>query len=346
MSQGKLLVVDDDAFILDAYQSFLGGAGYEVCTASDYEQAIALVDASFDLALVDIRMGDKSGIDVLKFIRSHNPDCAVVMVSGNADKRNAIDSLREGATDYLEKPVAPDVLLHVVQRWLSYHFLKQENSRLNDYKAMYEALQSSEAKYKQLSMTLLENLKQSIQAFVNTLEARDPYTAGHQRRVCDLAKVIALEMDLPEHDVEGIYLAAAIHDLGKIHIPADILSKPSKLTDLEYQIIKMHPQTGYDILKNVEYPWPICDIILQHHERLDGSGYPNGLKGDDILMGARVLCVADTIEAMLSHRPYRTAMGIDTVLNEIESGRDKRFDGRVVDACVNLFRVKDYVLPN
>ncbi|MDH2915325.1 MAG: response regulator, partial [Gallionella sp.] len=275
MSQGKLLVVDDDVFILEAYNSFLGGAGYEVCAASDYEQAIALVDASLDLALVDISIGDKSGIDVLKFIRSHNPDCAVIMVSGHADKRNAIDSLREGATDYLEKPVAPDELLHVVQRWLSYHFLKRENSRLHDYKAMYEALQSSEMKYEKLSLTLLENLKQSIQAFVDTLEARDPYTAGHQKRVCHLAKAIALEMGLPEDDVQGIYLAAAIHDLGKIHIPSDILSKPGKLTDLEYQIIKMHPQKGYDILKKVEYPWPISDIILQHHERLDGSGYPN-----------------------------------------------------------------------
>ena len=193
---------------------------------------------------------------------------------------------------------------------------------------------------------LRESLEQSIQTIADTVEARDPYTAGHQRRVAELAAAIAREMDLPEEQVTGIHLAATIHDLGKIHIPAEILSKPSRLNAIEYMLIKTHPQDGYDILKNVKFPWPIADIILQHHERLDGSGYPQGLKGDAILLEARILCVADVVEAMSSHRPYRPGLGIDAALEEITSSRGIQYDPQVVDACVALFREKKYVIPN
>jgi PAS domain S-box-containing protein len=185
---------------------------------------------------------------------------------------------------------------------------------------------------------LQRSLEQSIQVIAATVEARDPYTAGHQRRVGELAVAIGRELDLPEDKIHGIHLAAVIHDLGKIHVPAEILSKPGKLGNIEFMLIKAHPQAGYDILKVVDFPWPIADIVHQHHERLDGSGYPQGLKGAQILLESRILTVADVVEAMSSHRPYRAALGIEVALKEIERGRGSAYDPAVADTCLKLFR--------
>jgi len=164
----------------------------------------------------------------------------------------------------------------------------------------------------------LERLREAlggiIQTVVLTVETKDPYTAGHQRRVGNLARAIANEMGLPQEQVEGIRMAGLIHDLGKISIPAEILSKPGRLIDFEWGMIKMHPQVGYDILQEIEFPWPVAQIVLQHHERMDGSGYPQGLSGEETMLGARILAVADVVEAMASFRPYRPALGIDKAL--------------------------------
>jgi PAS domain S-box-containing protein/putative nucleotidyltransferase with HDIG domain len=186
----------------------------------------------------------------------------------------------------------------------------------------------------------------TIQAIVQVVEMRDPYTAGHQRRVADLARSIATEMDLPSDMIEGIRVAAVIHDIGKVAVPAEILSKPGKLTQNELELIKDHAETGYDILKDVEFSWPIAEIIYQHHERLDGSGYPRGLKGDDVLLEARIIALADVVEAMASHRPFRPARGIDAALDEIRKNRGILYDPKVVDTCVKLFREKAYVLTD
>ncbi|MBA4395099.1 MAG: hypothetical protein C0407_16230 [Desulfobacca sp.] len=181
-----------------------------------------------------------------------------------------------------------------------------------------------------------------IQVVAQTIEMKDSYTAGHQHRTADLAKALAKEMGCSEDQLIGIYMAGMIHDLGKIAIPVEILSKPTKLTDLEFSLIKLHPQTGYDILKDVLFPWPIAQIILQHHERLNGSGYPQGLSNGDILLEARILGVADVVEAIFSHRPYRPALGIETALEEIAKNRDTFYDLEVVAACLRLFREKGY----
>ncbi|MGB9764798.1 MAG: HD domain-containing phosphohydrolase [Candidatus Saccharicenans sp.] len=183
---------------------------------------------------------------------------------------------------------------------------------------------------------LHRTLEGTIQAISTTIEMRDPYTAGHQRRVAKLAEAIARELQLSASQVEGIKFAAEIHDIGKIYVPAEILSKPTKLTDLEYTIIKTHPQAGYEILKNIEFPWPIAQIVLQHHERMNGSGYPNGLKGDKILLEARILAVADVVEAMSSHRPYRPSFGLDKALDEINSNQGVLYDPEVVKACLKI----------
>lgn len=185
---------------------------------------------------------------------------------------------------------------------------------------------------------LQRSLEQSIQAIADTIEARDPYTAGHQRRVGELAVAIATELGLESAVIQGIRLAASIHDLGKIRVPAEILVKPGKLSGVEFQLIVGHPQGGYEILKDIDFPWPIRDMVRQHHEKLDGSGYPQGLQDGHILFEARILTVADVVEAMSSHRPYRPAMGTEAALAEIARGRGTLYDESVVDACVRLFR--------
>jgi PAS domain S-box-containing protein len=178
----------------------------------------------------------------------------------------------------------------------------------------------------------------TIQAMAQTVEVRDPYTAGHQKRVADLARAIATRMGLSPHRVDGIRMAGAIHDIGKISVPAEILSKPGLLTPLEFSLIKTHSQIGYDILKDIEFPWDIATMVLQHHERLDGSGYPQGITGEHILMEARILTVADVVEAMASHRPYRPSLGMDKALQEIEDKKGRFYDPDVVDACTRLFK--------
>jgi PAS domain S-box-containing protein len=196
----------------------------------------------------------------------------------------------------------------------------------------------------------LESLRKSfsaiIQVMVSAVEIRDPYTSGHQIRSADLARAIATEMGLPQDKIEGIRMAAAIHDIGKLSIPAEILSKPTKLTNLEFSLIKQHAQAGHEILKDVESPWPLAEIVFQHHERMDGSGYPRELKGEEILIEARILSVADVIEAMASHRPYRPGMGIDAALEEIDKNKGILYDDAVVDACLKLFREKGYKLTD
>jgi PAS domain S-box-containing protein/putative nucleotidyltransferase with HDIG domain len=184
---------------------------------------------------------------------------------------------------------------------------------------------------------LRASLEGTIEAVGKSVEARDPYTAGHQQRVTELAIAIAHEMDLDEDRIEGIRMGASIHDIGKIHLPAEILSKPSKLSDIEYSLIQSHPQVGYDILKDIDFPWPVADVAHQHHERLDGSGYPQGLKGDEICLEARIVAVADVVEAISSHRPYRPSLGIDVALDEIRKQRGKLYDPEVVDTCLKLF---------
>jgi len=194
----------------------------------------------------------------------------------------------------------------------------------------------------------LELLRKAVGATIQVLgtavESRDPYTAGHQRRVADLARAIATEMGLPQEQIDAIRMAGAIHDIGKLSIPSELLAKPTKLTDTEFSLIKQHPEKGYDMVKNVESPWPLAEIIYQHHERMDGSGYPRKLAGEEILMEARILAVADVVEAMASHRPYRPTLGPEAALDEITSYRGTRYDADAVDACIRLFRIKGYEL--
>jgi PAS domain S-box-containing protein/putative nucleotidyltransferase with HDIG domain len=200
----------------------------------------------------------------------------------------------------------------------------------------------AEENLKQTLEKLRKSLMGTIQALSLTVEIRDPYTAGHQRRVSSLARAIAQEMGLSSNMVDTIRMAGIIHDIGKISVPAEILSKPGKITDIEMSLIKVHSQSGYDILKDVGLPYPVAEIVLQHHERLDGSGYPQYLKDNDILLETKIISVADVVEAISSHRPYRPALGIDIALHEIEKNKGILYDEYVVEACLRLFREKGF----
>jgi len=200
----------------------------------------------------------------------------------------------------------------------------------------------AEEELKQSYGKLQEALDGTIHALAAMAEWRDPYTAGHQHRVAGLAIAIAKDMNFTEEQIKKIHISAIIHDIGKINVPSEILSKPGRLSEFEFEIIKTHPQVGYDILKGIKFPWPIARIVLQHHERLDGSGYPQGLSGEEICLEARILGVADVVEAMSSHRPYRPAIGIDRALEEISRNKGILYDPNMVDVCVKIFTDKKF----
>ena len=236
---------------------------------------------------------------------------------------------------------------HVILLDCTFQFLRDEQGKATGILAEGMDVTARKRVEEELKLTL-DSLRKAfgttIQIMVSAVEARDPYTAGHQLRSADLARSIAMELGLDQERIEGIRLAGSIHDIGKLSIPAEILSKPSKLTNIEFSLVKEHPRSGYEMLKNIESPWPLAEIVYQHHERIDGSGYPRHLKGDNIILEARIMGVADVVEAMASHRPYRAALGIEIALEEIEKNKGILYDIDVADACLRLFRKKGYSL--
>ncbi len=223
------------------------------------------------------------------------------------------------------------------------------NNRMMYYEGVFEDISEGKKEEKRRKESLLELrsfIRGAIHILSQVVKSKDPYTAGHQQRVSDLSRAIATEMKLSRKNVTGIRFAALIHDIGKISIPSEILTKPDKLSHFEYELVKSHVEIGYNIVKHVVFPWPIAELIYQHHERIDGSGYPRGLKGGEMLVGAKIIGVADTVEAMANHRPYRSALGIDKALDEIERLKDIQYDKHCVNACIRLFREKGFQFKN
>jgi len=212
--------------------------------------------------------------------------------------------------------------------------------------AELEKSHSSLREAKEALSQSLEKLRNATGFIINVLavavEVKDPYIAGHQKRVTDLARTIAAEMNVSADLINGIQMAGLIHDIGKISVPVEILGKPGSLSDAEYGIVKSHPEMGYQILKDIDFGSPVALIVYQHHERMNGTGYPQGLKGEEILPGARILAVADVVEAICTHRPYRQALGIERALKEISEHRDILYDREVVDVCIKLFRERGF----
>ncbi len=292
----------------------------------------ALSEFQPDLILSDYSMPGFDGMAALKLAQEYAPEMPFIIVTGSVSEDVAAECMKAGAWDYIIKQhirrLGPAVVSALDKKQTLITKSKAEDEREAAYRALDKALTDS------------------IAAMSKIVEIRDPYTAGHQTRVADLSVAIARELKLPEERVKYIRIAALIHDIGKIYIPSDILSKPGKLRDMEWQLIKIHAQGSYDILKTIEFPWPIAQIAWQHHERLDGSGYPQGLDGDHILLEAKILAVADVVEAMSSYRPYRPALGIEKALDEISRNRGVLYDPNIVDACLKLFNENSFKLED
>ncbi len=324
--KAKILVVEDENIIARDIQSKLKRMGYNVpALVMTGEEAIACSEEIRpDIVLMDIVLkGDMDGIEAADIIKKRF-DIPVLYLTAYADEVTLKRAMVTEPFGYMLKPFGERELRINIEISLYKHDVEKRRREENE--------------------KLIGVFEKAIHALASTMEMRDPYTAGHQRRVAVLAVAIAKEMNLPASEIRGIYLASLVHDIGKIRVPAEILNRPSSITEAEFAIIKTHPDEGYTILKDIDFPWPIAQMVLQHHERMDGSGYPYGLVEKDIHQGAQIMAVADVVEAMTSHRPYREAHGIDATLDEISRERGKGFGAEVVDACLRLFREKGFNL--
>jgi len=327
--QPHILVVDDEETLRYLIREGVERSGYGCSVASDGIEALRILEEKdVDVVISDIMMPGMDGIELAKRIKEEH-DADVILITGFIDEYSYDKVIEIGVSDFLEKPIGIEELILRLRRVL------RERTNIRERNRAEEDLRDSLKKLR----TAMESI---VEALVLTLEKKDPYTSGHQKRVATFASAIAEEMGLSQNQIDGVRMAAMIHDIGKNAIPGQILSKPAKLAKLEMKMIKEHPQLGYDILKGIEFPWPVAQMVLQHHERIDGSGYPQGLLGDEIYLGAKILSVADVVEAMASHRPYRAALGLDRAVEEISKNSGILYDPDVVDAGLRLLREKGF----
>lgn len=345
-NHGNIVIVDDQPNNLRVLSGILQQAGYKVRPALNGNFALQSIKSSPpDLILLDIRMPDMDGYEVCRRLKADEltREIPVIFISALQDMEDKLSAFRVGGVDYVAKPFQVEEVLARVRAHLKLYRLQCDlqtviEERTRDLRQTLESLNESQKKYARV-------LEETILAISMTIEKRDPYTAGHQWRVSLMAAEIARELEMDTDRIEGLRLGAMVHDIGKIYVPVDILTRPGALSDIEYSFIKTHPQVGYDIVKHVQFPWPVADMILQHHERLDGSGYPHGLKGDQILLEAQIISVADIVEATASHRPYRPARGLEHALSQIRAGAGQFYHAEVASACLRLFEQKGYHIP-
>ncbi len=329
---GKILVVDDEMAIRRLIQGKLTHEGYDCEEASNGEQVLErLRSKPFALVLLDVKMPGRSGAEILPEIKANYPDTAVIMATAVTDVTIAINCMRHGAYDYLTKPFNLDELLMSVNRALEKRRLELEN---RDYQLHLE--QKVEDQAGKLRTSFLG----AVTALAYALEAKDRYTSGHSQRVSEISVDVARELGIPIEEAEKIRVAGLVHDIGKIGIRESVLNKAGKLTEEEYRQVKSHPATGERILTPIMDTVEILKIVRHHHEHYDGTSYPDGLAGEEIPLGARILALADSYDAMTSERPYRKSMSEDTAVAEIERCRGTQFDPEVAAA---FFRAKDIV---
>ena len=332
----RILVVDDHQVVREGLQHLLGqeedievvGQG-----ANSKEALRQMEKLSPNVVLMDIKMPEVDGIKLTHMMMQKQPSCNVIMLT--LYDEYLTQALEAGAKGYLLKDIKREELAEAIRQVHRGKVVISKNIKSKNRIDYGQKL----VKKPEVPSTIFE---ETIQAMATTAEMRDPYTAGHQRRVTQLAVAIATEMGLSEDLISGLRLAGLVHDIGKTRVPVEILTNPLKLSGAEFSIIKTHPSVGYEILKTIDFPQPVAIIVYQHHERLDGSGYPDGLSGDDIRLEARILAVADVVEAMSSHRPYRPAIGLDKALQEISEKRGVLYDAKAVEACLEICSEEDF----
>lgn len=353
----KILVVDDMEDMLYVVETILKGNGYEVATAKNGLEALdKLKEGPIDIIISDILMPRMDGF---QFCRECKKDDGLKKIpfifytatyTGKNDEEFALSL---GAERFIRKPAELKVFLNIIKEVIEKHKeggliapeepIKKEEIYLTEYsKRIIGKLEKKVLDLEKSKKQVKDLFEEVILTMGKVTEMKDPYTAGHQQRVSKLAVAIAQELDLPQDKIEGIRIAALLHDLGKICIPTDTLNKLSRLSEIEYSLIKEHPQAGHDILKSIDFSYPVVKIILQHHERLNGSGYPQGIKSEEILPEAKIIGVADVVSAMSSHRPYRPAHSMEEVFEEISKNKGILYDPEVVDACLKLFKEKGF----
>ncbi len=330
LSVGKInvLLVEDSPGDARLVQLMLKGAdGFRIEWKERLKDATTYLEKnSVAAVLLDLSLPDSSGFDTLRSTREAAPATPIVIFTGLEDEEFGLKAVQEGAQDYLVKGQGDE---NLVRRTIKYAIERM----------------ASEQERREHAERMKKTLMQTVDAVSLTLEMRDPYTAGHQERVARLAVEIGKRLRLGEDALDGLKTGALIHDIGKINVPADFLNRPGQLSDAAFGIIKAHPQVGYDIVRGIDFPWPVASMILQHHERLDGTGYPNGITGGDIILESRILAVADVVEAISSHRPYRPSLGLGAALDEIRNGMGLRYDSEVVTACEEVIKNGQYSVP-
>jgi putative two-component system response regulator len=352
MAQGRgtVLVVDDSMFNRGILTGYLTKADYLVEAAANGEQALELLRSRpFDAVLLDLNMPGIDGFGVLERMKSDSAlrHIPVIVISGDDEMDTVVRCIELGAADHLPKPINPVLLRARINSSLA---AKRQHDQEEIYRGEIErSNRSLESRVQEQVHQLRESfakmrktLEGTVLALSSAVEIRDPYTAGHQQRVTSLSCAIGREMGLTEDQVEGLRVAGLLHDIGKICIPAEILVRPGRISEIEYSLIKTHAQVGYDILNPIAFPWPVARIVGQHHESMDGSGYPTGCVGNDILIEARILKVADCVEAMATNRPYRASLGMDAALAKITKQSGITFDPVPVEVCKGLFEKKGF----
>jgi len=360
MAKKRILLADDYAEARDTLAALLQQDGYEVITVSNGAEGMQMAETHRpDIIMSDILMPEMDGFEFCRSIKEHAELCSIPFVFYTAtyvDEEDRHLARAVGASRFIVKPAPPEVLLQELRQVLADYqqqrlevphkpLLKNRQLfQLHDqvvghklYHKIHELERERDmvAAYEQRMRHMLIDVLVAISRAVGE---RDAYNKMHQVRVSQLARCIGQEMELDAEEVDGIRLSGAVHDLGKLHLPAEILNKPSKLSAVEYRFVQTHAEVGYNILKDIDFPWPVADVCYQHHELWDGTGYPRGLKGNEICLAARVVAVADVVEAMTHHRPWRPAKTMEEAMQEIEAGRGSRYCPDVVDATLCMIR--------
>ncbi|MDO8990943.1 MAG: response regulator [Sideroxyarcus sp.] len=319
----SVLYVEDDEEIRELLSRFLRRWVGTLHTAVNGEEgAQAFHEYHPDVVVTDIKMPVMDGLEMASAIKSTSREVPIIVITAYSERDYFIRAIEIGVDQYVTKPVNTDILLQAIHKSARHRFHKRDMEKAEKL--------------------VIDSLEQTIGVLSRAIEMRDPYTDGHQKRVALLATAIAEEMNMPPSIITGIRLGSLVHDVGKIRVPSEILSCPRKLSKTEMDIIRTHLEAGYEILEGATFPWPVARMVVEHHERMDGSGYPKGLKGEEICMEARIIGVADVVEAMTSYRPYRPALGIDAAVEEIRKGRGTLYDPQVVDCCIHVLEKADF----